>query len=291
MTTREGYARVEAMLSNTKAEVKESAVVMLLKDATARFAAETAAQINTVTFTMDSSRDYTLPMRVGRIFRVESEVSNELRVLEGVDLAEIDGRYQTVTEGGATHPDLYARFGRTLRIYPQPGSGTLRVYHAPIPIYEDRSTPRGETLIASDGSTTTAALSVFSAPINNKAGVTDYYTPCKIVFESGPTNQSSFITSVNEGALLITFTFSPAVSTAVASTNTFRIEDVLEVPDDIALMCCYYAAGVIGNKQIWLDLFEARLRKERSRGFGGEPDTTRRMRDYAEMGSPYSYGG
>lgn len=292
MTFREAYATVQGLTANFTPEVKDTTVYRLLKAATIRFASETAATIRTHEITPDGSRDYALPqVRLGRIWRVEHEVSSVVYPVRGITPEELDLIDRATNTTGSPIAN-YTRFGRTLRVWPLASSGSLRIYHAPIPVLANRDSANEAGETATAGSVTTAsATTITHGLVANRAGTTDYFNGCRIAFTSGTLDtQSSFITSTNEGASAVTFTFSPAVSTAV-TTHTFRIEDVLEVPDEFTMACVNYAAGIIAGMdskakqmaQFLLGDFEAMFLVAKRRGFALGPGTQQRMISQEEL--------
>ena len=302
MTFRDAYSQIEAELGIFDAGIREEAAYRLLKRATAIFADQTAATVYIATITMDTSRDYSLNNhRIGRLLRVESIVGDEVVSPRGVRMDEFD-RYDTnVSNSSGTHPAIYGHIPGLIRIYPRPGSGTLKLYYTPVPIMADRGTPRERTLTATGGATNTVAFTTVAGDMNNivanRQGANDYYTGCRVVFESGITSNASYVSDANEGATLTTFTLYPFLSSAAAVGHLFRIEDSLEVAEQYAPVCVAYAAGMIaaqkemgGIAQAQLSYWQEGLQSAKRLGFGEGPDTENRVIDYVEARSRRWYG-
>ena len=296
MTFREAFGAVQGMLQNFASEVKEPSVVGHLKRATFRFAQETAATVAPVTIAVTGARDYTLPqVRLGRIWRVEHQLSDRIYPVEASTfdfIDTVDGNRATT----GTYAEYFVRFGRTLRVSPQPSSGTITVYHSPIPVLASRDTIRGRSETATGGtSVTVAASTITQGLIANRQGPTDYFNGCKLVFTSGTTltSQYSYITGANEGSA-ITFDIHIPVSAAV-TTETFEIHDVLEVPDQYAPAVVSYAAGMTAaldrNARVlaeqFLSEFTDALEMARRRPFAHEPGTALRFTDVDEESGLY----
>ena len=192
MTYREAYATVQVLTANFAPELNDTTVYRLIKAATYRFASETAATIRTHEITPDGSRDYTLPqVRMGRIWRVEHTVSNLNYYVRGITLEEMDHiDIGTTTTGSPI--ERWTRFGRTLRVWPLASGGTLRIYHAPVPVLANRDSANegGETGGLGGNSTTVVATSLSHGTINNFAGNTDYFNGCRIFFMTGSVAKS-----------------------------------------------------------------------------------------------------
>lgn len=297
MTLRECFASVQSIVKNLAPELHYEAVARHLKHAQAEIMSESAVGVVKTTLTADGSRDYILSPRIGRIWKVEHEVSSIAYPVNGITPRDFDLLDQNITTTG-TILECYTRFGRVLRVWPLASSGSIHVYHSPAPVMElrDSKTDAGET--ATGGSVTTVAASTITLGlVANRAGTTDYFNGCKVVFTSGTTlsTQASFITSTSEGASAVTFTFSPAVS-IVPTTETFRIEDALEVPEEFHSACIAYAAGMSAAMdkrsgvlaERLLAQYDRKLQIAKMRGFGVGPDTEQRMKDYSEIPG---YGG
>lgn len=291
MTMREAFAEIQGILQNFAPENMYPAAVRHLKHASQEFA-KSPALAQTVTILPTGVSDYTLPQtRIARVFHAEHATSGRVWQPDIVAVDSLSGEYPDPTTTGSEVKYL-AFFGRTARIAPLVTGGTLTLWVSAMPVSTLRDTPRNKTETATGGSTTTAVASTIThGIINNRAGATDYFNGCRIVFDSGTTltSQYSYITSANEGASSITFTFSPAVSTAV-TTESFHIEDVLEVPDQYATACIDYASGMIAALDSkagalasrLLQSYDAILADAKGKPFGWQPGARYRVHDYME---------
>lgn len=300
MTFRDAFSEVQGLCQNYCPENFYPVAVRHLKHASLEFC-RTPALVGSYSIALTGARDYTLPKsRLGRVYRVENSAdANMIYTVNVLPLDDLTERWRNQTTTG-TYVRACSIFGRTLRVAPLPSSGTITVYAAPQPILSLRDTTRDMTNTATGGSTSTCAASTITqGVVNNRAGVTDYFEGCRIVFDSGnAASQSSFITSANEGASAITFTFNPSVSTAIANNDTFHIEDVLEVPDQYVPGCINYAAGMIcaldkdakGVAQALLDSYQADLSEAKGKPFGWQPGMKSRLRDYTEGNAWGWYG-
>lgn len=288
MTFREAYSAIQGILGNRAGDELYDQAARLIKHATVEFASKTSASVVPLTISMNGSYDYTLPqVRVGRIWYATADDGSTVQRINGVNLTEHEARYGG-PQSGATFPDIYTRFGRTLRVSPQPSAGTITLYHAPIPVLQLRDTPRDGFETCATGTTATAVATTIShGVINNRQGYTDYFNGCR--FYGITTTESSFITGTIEGATLVTFSLSPYLGVTLVS-HTFRIEDVLEVPDEYAPACIDYAAGMLCGLDKYgqvlagrlLGSYDETLRRAAARPFGNGPDVESRIKDYSE---------
>lgn len=300
MTYREAFSTVQGIVGHYAPDLVETAVRRLIKAATIRFASETSANVVLHEIAADGSRDYAMPqVRIGRIWRVEHQVNNIVRRVEGVEHSEFDRQYGDITTSG-TDIAIYARIGRTLRVAPLASSGTIRIYHSPVPVLADRDTPEGSTeTTTSAGSTTSLIASTISHGVigQGSASDSDYFDGCVLQIDSGTQNgERSFVTGYVESTG--TFTVSPAFSGVIGSGVTFHIEDTLEVPDEFAPACVDFAAGLSAAldpkaarlTDRLLGSFDHGLAIAAGRPFGSGPDIGHRLRDRSESVSALRFG-
>lgn len=291
MTIREAFAEIQGILQNFAPENMYPTASRHLKHASQAFA-QSPALAQTVTVLPTGVSDYTLPQtRIVRVYHAEHQNDNRLWQPDIVAVDTLSGEYPDPTTTGS-EVRYVALWGRNLRIAPLVTGGTLTLWVSVMPVSTLRDTPRNTTETATGGSTTTAvADTITHGLVNNRAGTTDYFNGCRIVFDSGSTlnSQYSYVTGFNEGASSVTFTFSPAVSTAV-TTESFHIEDVLEVTDEHAPACIDYAAGMIAALDSkagalasrLLQSYDADLAKALAKPFGWQPGARYRVHDYME---------
>lgn len=291
MTIRDAFAEIQGMLQSFAPENMYPVAARHLKHATQAFAM-TPALAQTMTVLPTGVADYTLSARrISRIYHIEHANNGRTWQPRIVEPAELSAEFPDPTTTGSEV--RYATFfGRTVRLAPLVTGGTVTLWCSVVPVSTLRDTPRNKTETATAGSTTTAVASTIThGLVNNRSGATDYFDGCRIVFDSGSalTSQYSYITGTNEGASSITFTFSPAVSTAV-TTETFHIEDSLEVPEQYAVACVDYAAGMIAALDSkagalasrLLQSYDAVLAEAKAKPFGWQPGAKFRVGDYME---------
>lgn len=294
MTFREAFSELQGILGNYAPENLYPTACRHLKHATMEFA-RTPATIQTMTVALTGAQDYTLPQaRIARVYEVQHDSGGTIYRPTLVAVNEIADNYPDSSTTGA-EARFCSIFGRTLRIAPLVSTGTVTLFYSPMPVVALRDTPRNKVETATGGSTSTAAASTIThGLVNNRAGTTDYFTGCRIVFDSGNSaSQSSFITTANEGSAAITFTFSPVVSTTIANNDTFHIEDVLEVPEQYVPACIDYAAGMIAAldptaailSNLLIQRYTDTLTEAKGKPFGWQPGAKFRIRDYTERSS------
>ena len=298
MTVRDAFAEIQGILQNFAPENMYPVASRHLKRATMEFA-RTPALIQPITITPTGVADYTLSStRIGRIYYIEHQVGGLTHQPALLEQSEASYLYSSPTETGS-YVNTVTLFGRTARLSPLVTGGTVTIWASLMPVPTLRDTPRNITETATGGSTITAAAATITHGIvANRLGATDYFNGCRIVFDSGTTltSQASVITSADEGAAAITFTFSPAVSTAV-TTESFHIEDVLEVSQQYVPACIDYAAGMIGALDSkagalasrLLQQYDSVLREAKGKPPGWQPASKHRVRDYMERAG-FFYG-
>lgn len=291
MTIDEAVAAARYLAGTLSVEIDEKAWARHAKHAASMFARRTPVTIRETDLTLTGADSYSLVgKRVGRIWRAEDR--STAGTVYGVQLwpAEKFDRMSPTTTVSGTNTVALCRVSQdTLRVTPAI-SGTIRLYHSPIVVLEDRgsTSENAETCTVAGTATRAIVASPSRGLKNNNAGASTYYNGCRIRFSGSVTSiltgQFSFITNYQEslGAGNHYWDYFPATSSATALGDTLTIDDVLEVHDDYAEACVNYAAGMVAQldpkkpqsfSDRLLTFFAESLREASEMPYGGEPET------------------
>jgi hypothetical protein len=246
-----------------------------LKLAEGRFLGETAVLLrkHEITPVASSNGRYSLlGTRVGRIWSAEFEVNGLCSPVAIVEQSWFHEHRQDTASGGGDRMFEVCRDGTEgIRCYPPlVEGGTLRLFHAPDVILDDRdSRPAGELVAATSTTTAIKVAAPTLGKVDNGSATSRYFYGCPLVFRATTTTPAlrgvrAVCTLYNESASPAVFTPQDALPGTPVAGDKFDIQDVISLPERYTAACIDYAAGRVALRIEGFD----RLAKQLLTDFG-----------------------